>query len=464
LRIQTFDFVAFLLVLAGVTVHHFGLNMLDDVFDYLHFVDQSGPAEKNPYTGGSGVLTEGLLTVREMLMASVVCFLVTAAIGFFLAWLKGWPILVFGFIGMFSSIFYTAPPIRFGYRGFGELMMIVNFGPVIGLGSYYVQCGRVDLEPFLVSLVLGFLMWSMLIINEIPDYEEDRRGGKLNLVARFGRRTGVVLYVAGLVAAYGILLTVVLTKVDPGRQFEVIEAEERDIDDLRFSFAESPEEAPRPEPAGDRLTRNQMLALELVNGRDSVEELILRSPLIEFETCKALADLVDRRIVREATTDEVARQLSRETEGPAEIRRPAPVPWLAIPAAALLAFALIMIPLDAGNPVARFRPEVWDGLALHGLSWLRLVRISRTAETYYALEGLYPESAADLLDAGYATDISDTWRRPYHLTTHDGRLVVTGTDANGDPAPALTIVRNLASEPDNTPGGHRQRPGVRLLD
>jgi 1,4-dihydroxy-2-naphthoate octaprenyltransferase len=215
LPFQTFDFVAFLLVLAGVTVHHFGLNMLDDVFDYLHFVDQSDPAEKNPYTGGSGVLTEGLLTVREMLMASVVCFLVTAAIGFFLAWLKGWPILVFGFIGMFSSIFYTAPPIRFGYRGFGELMMIVNFGPVIGLGSYYVQCGRLDLEPFLVSLVLGFLMWSMLIINEIPDYEDDRRGGKLNLVARFGRRTGVVLYVAGLVAAYGILLTAVLMKVAP---------------------------------------------------------------------------------------------------------------------------------------------------------------------------------------------------------------------------------------------------------
>ena len=78
---------------------------------------------------------------------------VTAAIGFFLAWLKGWPILVFGFVGMFSSVFYTAPPIRFGYRGFGELMMIVNFGPVIGLGSYYVQCGRLDLEPFLVSLV-----------------------------------------------------------------------------------------------------------------------------------------------------------------------------------------------------------------------------------------------------------------------------------------------------------------------
>jgi hypothetical protein len=130
----------------------------------------------------------------------------------------------------------------------------------------------------------------------------------------------------------------------------------------------------------------------------------------------------------------------------------------------VLAFALIMIPVITGKPIARFRTEVWDSLALHGLSWLRLVRISRTAETYYALEGLYPESAADLLDAGYATDVSDPWRRPYHLNTHEGRLVVTGTDAKGDPAPSLTIIRNLAMEPDEPVGGHRNRPGVRLLE
>jgi len=95
------------------------------------------------------------------------------------------------------------------------MMMIINFGPVIGLGSYYVQSGRLDLEPLMVSLVLGLLMWSMLIINEIPDYEEDRRGGKLNLVARFGRKAGVVLYVAGLILAYGILLAVVMMKIAP---------------------------------------------------------------------------------------------------------------------------------------------------------------------------------------------------------------------------------------------------------
>jgi hypothetical protein len=258
--------------------------------------------------------------------------------------------------------------------------------------------------------------------------------------------------------------TVVLRKIDPARRFEVIEAEERDFDELGFSFSESPEETPRSEPPADRLTRNQALVHELVNGRDSVEELVLRSSLIEFETCKALADLVDRRIVREATPEEITRALSRETTLSAEPSRHAAIPWLAIPAAALLAFSVAMIPFNTGNPVVRFRPEVWDGIVLNGVSWLRLVRVSRTAEIYFALEGLYPESAADLLDAGYATEVNDPWRRPYRVSTRDGRLIATGTDARGDPAPALTVIRHLAMEPDEGADGEGARPGVRLLD
>jgi 1,4-dihydroxy-2-naphthoate octaprenyltransferase len=46
----------------------------------------------------------------------------------------------------------------------------------------------------------------MIVINEIPDYEEDRQAGKLNLVVRLGRKPAVILYVAGLVCAYATML------------------------------------------------------------------------------------------------------------------------------------------------------------------------------------------------------------------------------------------------------------------
>ena len=45
----------------------------------------------------------------------------------------------------------------------------------------------------------------MITINEIPDYFEDRRGGKLNLVVRFGRETGVRLFIVSVLSAYAVI-------------------------------------------------------------------------------------------------------------------------------------------------------------------------------------------------------------------------------------------------------------------
>jgi 1,4-dihydroxy-2-naphthoate polyprenyltransferase len=214
-RYRVFDPLAFLLVVIGVTVHHFGLNMLDDVLDYRHAVDRAWGDEKNPYTGGSGVLTEGLLTVRELMWGVTACYGLTIGIWVYLAALKGWPVFVIGAVGILSSIFYTVPPVKFAYRGFGELGLLVNFGPVLVMGSYYVQRQTLDIEPLVISLVPGFLMASMIVINEIPDYEEDRLSGKMNLVARFGRKAGVVLYQAGLLCAFGVLAGTVLFGMAP---------------------------------------------------------------------------------------------------------------------------------------------------------------------------------------------------------------------------------------------------------
>ncbi|MHB8138643.1 MAG: UbiA family prenyltransferase [Smithellaceae bacterium] len=196
----------FVLVVIGVTVNHFGLNLVDDVLDYRHAVDLQKGEEKNFFTGGSGVLPEGLLKDTQMLKVAVLFFCMTVVIGVYLTYTCGWPVLVLGLFGMLSSIFYTVPPIRFGYRGFGEAGLLVNFGPVIVLGSYYVQARAFACEPLIASLVPGFMMWSMIIINEIPDYETDRRGGKWNLVARFGRKPGAVLCGLGLAIAYGVLI------------------------------------------------------------------------------------------------------------------------------------------------------------------------------------------------------------------------------------------------------------------
>jgi 1,4-dihydroxy-2-naphthoate octaprenyltransferase len=196
----------FLLVLVAIIINHVALNMTDDYFDFKHSVDKLKPGEKNPYTGGSGTLSSGLLSPKSMFKAFTLCYLVTIAIGIYLTLIRGLPILAFGLIGVFCAVFYTAPPVSFGHHGLGELVMLVNFGPVIGLGAFYVQARTLTLQAFLATLPLGIMLFSMIAINEIPDIDEDRAAGKLTLVARYGKRAGTKLYMASWVCTYVVIL------------------------------------------------------------------------------------------------------------------------------------------------------------------------------------------------------------------------------------------------------------------
>jgi len=205
----------FLIVMIGVVVNHIALNMADDYFDYKHAVDKLKPEEKNPYSGGSGTLSSGLIKPSAMFKAFTLCFFITITAGLFLTAARGLPVLLFGLFGVFCSVFYTAPPINFSHYGLGEIGQLINFGTTIGLGSYFVQTQTVSLEAFVATLPMGIMLFSMIIINEIPDYQEDRLAGKLTLVARYGKRSGVKLYIASWVCTYTVIVLGVLSGVMP---------------------------------------------------------------------------------------------------------------------------------------------------------------------------------------------------------------------------------------------------------
>ena len=205
----------FSLVLIGMVFNHMGVNMTDDYFDYMHSVDRLKPGEKNPYSGGSGLLSAGLIEPSKMLLAFSLCYLITASIGFYLTFMRGLIILFFGLFGMFCSIFYTAGPVHFSHRGLGEIGLLINFGTTIGMGSYYVQSGELSFEPFLATLPLGIMLFSMIVINEIPDFDEDKLAGKLTLVARYGKRTGIHLYVLSWIVTYSIILGGIILRFLP---------------------------------------------------------------------------------------------------------------------------------------------------------------------------------------------------------------------------------------------------------
>jgi 1,4-dihydroxy-2-naphthoate octaprenyltransferase len=103
-------------------------------------------------------------------------------------------------------MFYTGYPFNWASRGVGELLVGLNFGPLMTLGAYYVQTQSFSWVPLIAGLPVGFLIAAVLYVNEFPDYRADSQVGKRTLVVRLGRKRAVTPYI-GIMAAVYISIT-----------------------------------------------------------------------------------------------------------------------------------------------------------------------------------------------------------------------------------------------------------------
>ena len=196
------DWWLLLLTFAGASFLHIGTNVANDYHDHLSGNDPANVRYVRPFTGGSRLIQDGLITPRAVFVLSMVFFTAGIAIGVVLPLLRGPVILLFGAAGLISGYFSTAPPIRFAHHGLGESIVGINFGLLIGIGTYYVQTGGVSSAAIVASLPLTLLVTSIIVINEFHDSEADARVGKRTLVVRLGLRRSVYLYAAISFSAY----------------------------------------------------------------------------------------------------------------------------------------------------------------------------------------------------------------------------------------------------------------------
>jgi len=204
-RFGLFDATRFMLTLMAALCLHAGANMINDYFDFESGCDLH-PAYKEfwaPFFGGSRLLPDGVLRQRDVYAAALLSFGLGGSIGFFLAYMTGWIILLLGLIGVLSSYFYVR---HLAPKGVGELLVGLNFGPLMAMGSYYAQVQTLTIEPLVASFPVGILIASVLWVNEIPDYVADKSVGKNTLVVRLGRRKAADTYAVLMAAAYAIIV------------------------------------------------------------------------------------------------------------------------------------------------------------------------------------------------------------------------------------------------------------------
>ncbi len=214
-QISSFNWFKFWLTMLGIVLIHAGTNLANDYFDHASGCDT---ANKTPtsFSGGSRVIQQGLIKPKKILFVSLVLFALGAVIGLFLNYLSGRNvILILGAIGVFLGFFYTAKPFQIGYGGFGEISVGLGFGPLIVLGSYFVQAQKLSPNIFLISIPIGILITLVLLINEFPDYSADKSAGKRTLVVILGKKRAVMLYHILLTSVYLSIAFLVIFNLIP---------------------------------------------------------------------------------------------------------------------------------------------------------------------------------------------------------------------------------------------------------
>ena len=171
-------------------------------------------ANASPFNGGSRVLVEEKLTPEAVRKAIVVLLCGLVGISFVIFLLSSTPSRVWvGLLlvtGMVLGLGYTVPPIRFCYRGMGELVVGITHSPYVILCGFIFQAGSLgDPRPWMISIPLFFAVLAAITLAGIPDFRADETVGKKTLSVIFGQKSACLLamvFATVAVAMAGLVL------------------------------------------------------------------------------------------------------------------------------------------------------------------------------------------------------------------------------------------------------------------
>ena len=204
--------VRFFLILFTVLCFHAAANVLNDYEDSRSGCDDMNRDYIHPFTGGSRLVQEKILGLLDLKKLAVTLFLLGMVSGLILTILTHWSIALFFPPAFIGGYFYTR---FFSKIGWGELIIFLNFGLLTTLSSFYIQCLSVTSAAFLLSAINGLLVVNILLMNEFPDAEADRKAGKMTMVARWGAKRAAGCYLLISLGSYILILSGVIMRIFP---------------------------------------------------------------------------------------------------------------------------------------------------------------------------------------------------------------------------------------------------------
>lgn len=220
---DSFDVLNFIVVmLIGIGLH-VATNVYNDIYDTLQGTDKVN-VHRNESSGGSGVLLDNPELMGKMFLLArtglVVALLGTIALTFRIKNDLRVLLWILFLVSAFFSKYYTAPPVKLAYRGWGEVSVWLAFGPMAILIAAVSQ--NMDLQAHLLWLLptTGLSTSSILLVGQMIDLDADRKGGKHGVASRMGTRFTSVLYV--LVQLALVLNILILFAGYPGNPWPLL--------------------------------------------------------------------------------------------------------------------------------------------------------------------------------------------------------------------------------------------------
>lgn len=197
-----FNWIAAAASLAGVMFLHLGLNLLDDWFDY-----KVGSAEARSKVANEGFrgrmtkypyLVSGEATRSDLLKAVAVFLFCAALMGAAVIAVRGWNIIWWVIAGLVIGVSYSGGPLKLGYRGLGELVIFLMFGPLLVTGVYYAITGTLDWKMVCLSVSIGLLVTDIVYSHSVLDAVPDSKMGKKTMAHLMGSAKGQIAFSAFL--------------------------------------------------------------------------------------------------------------------------------------------------------------------------------------------------------------------------------------------------------------------------
>jgi len=197
----SFHAAHFFLTVVGVVLAHASVNLFNEYSDWRTGIDSH--TVRTPFSGGSGTLQAGENDPKLVLFASWLTLIAAFLIGCYLAWAAGWEILAIMAVGGAVTVFYSDYLAKWML---GEIASGLTLGSLVVVGAYFVQTGAFTPGIVWISIPPGLLTLELLLLNEFPDVEADRRGGRRHMVIVFGKRRAAFIYSAILASVYAVIV------------------------------------------------------------------------------------------------------------------------------------------------------------------------------------------------------------------------------------------------------------------